>query len=69
MCSNSEPKESKDEAADADMEMDSTSKPRRSNREIKRIQEHNRTQRIEKNKRKKPRNQVAFPSRKKGGKK
>lgn len=44
-------------------------RPQRSKREIKRLQDHARTQRVEKSKRKKPRNQVAFPSRKKSGKK
>ncbi|KAF2159869.1 hypothetical protein M409DRAFT_60462 [Zasmidium cellare ATCC 36951] len=61
----------KDSEPAGDMDLDeSTGRPQRSKREIKRLQDQARTQRVEKNKRKKPRNQVTFPSRKKkGGKK
>ncbi|KXS96310.1 hypothetical protein AC579_9184 [Pseudocercospora musae] len=51
----------------ADVDMDASTKKTRSKREVKRLQEA-RAQRQERKSRKKARNQVAFPSKKKGGK-
>ncbi|KXS99057.1 hypothetical protein AC578_6966 [Pseudocercospora eumusae] len=57
----------KENEAVADVDMDASTKPTRSKREVKRLQEA-RAQRQEKKSRKRARNQVAFPKKKKPGK-
>ncbi|KAF7189958.1 hypothetical protein HII31_08780 [Pseudocercospora fuligena] len=65
-CADSKEAAKEDEAV-ADVDMDASTKKTRSKREVKRLQEA-RAQRQEKKSRKRARNQVSFPSKKKGGK-